>query len=76
MGTECAHRRAIPDRSQAEAGNRPNICTLHVAQNGRKGRHFIMFRVATAQDSTVIDVLRFLHDSMNLERHLPQNDLG
>jgi len=53
-----------------------NIWTLHVARNGRKGRHFIMFRVAGAQDSKVIDVLRLLHDSMDLERHLPQNDLS
>lgn len=48
-----------------------NIWTLHVARNGRKGRHFIMFRVTGAQDSKVIDVLRLLHDSMDLERHLP-----
>lgn len=48
-----------------------NIWTLHVARNGRKGRHFIMFRVAGAQDSKVIDVLRLLHDGMDLERHLP-----
>jgi toxin ParE1/3/4 len=47
-----------------------NIWTLHVARNGRKGRHFIMFRVAGAQDGKVIDVLRLLHDSMDLERHL------
>jgi len=53
-----------------------NIWTLHVARNGRKGRHFIMFRVAGAQDSKVIDILRLLHDSMDLERHLPQNDLS
>lgn len=48
-----------------------NIWTLHVARNGRKGRHFIMFQFAGAQDSKVIDVLRLLHDSMDLERHLP-----
>ncbi|HQV12847.1 MAG TPA: hypothetical protein PKW52_16025, partial [Nitrospira sp.] len=53
-----------------------NIWTLHVARNGRKGRHFIMFQVAGAQDRKVIDVLRLLHDSMDLERHLPQNDLS
>ena len=53
-----------------------NICTLPVARNGHKGRHFIMFRVTASQDSKVIDVLRLLHDSVDLERHLPQNDLG
>jgi toxin ParE1/3/4 len=43
-----------------------NILTLHVARKGRKGRHFIMFRVSHIEDSNVIDVLRLLHDSMDL----------
>ena len=48
-----------------------NICTLHVARNGCKGRHFVMFRVGSFQGRNVIDVLRILHDSMDLVRHLP-----
>lgn len=48
-----------------------SIWTLHVARNGRKGRHFILFRVADAEDGKAIDVLRFLHDRMDLDRHLP-----
>ena len=44
------------------------IRTLHVARHGRKGRHFVVFRVA---DEDVLDVLRLLHDSMDLARHLP-----
>jgi toxin ParE1/3/4 len=48
-----------------------NIRTLHVARNGRKGRHFILFRVGGSEGENVIDVLRLLHDSMDLERHLP-----
>lgn len=47
------------------------IRTLHVARNGRKGRHFVLFRVAGARDGHVIDVLRLLHDSMDLVRHSP-----
>jgi toxin ParE1/3/4 len=43
-----------------------NIRTLHVARNGRKGRHFVMFRVVRGRDE--IEVLRLLHDSMDLER--------
>ncbi len=46
----------------------PGILTLHVARNGRKGRHFIVFRVG---GDKVIEVLRLLHDSMNLADHLP-----
>ena len=47
------------------------IFTLHVARKGRKGRHFIMFRVGRAADGEVIEVLRLLYDAMDLQRHLP-----
>ena len=47
------------------------IFTLHVARKGRKGRHFVMFRVARAPDHDAIEVLRLLHDAMELQRHLP-----
>jgi toxin ParE1/3/4 len=47
------------------------IFTLHVARKGRKGRHFVMFRVGRAPDRDVIEVLRLLHDAMDLQRHLP-----
>ena len=59
-------------KERPEIGN--NIRTLHVARNGRKGRHFIMFRVGSIQGRDVIDVLRLLHDSMDLERHLPPTE--
>jgi toxin ParE1/3/4 len=45
----------------------PGIRTLHVARQGRAGRHFVVF-CATGSD---IDILRLLHDSMDLPRHLP-----
>lgn len=61
-------------RARPDIGN--DVGTLHVARNGRKGRHFVMFRIGGAQDGKVIDVLRLLHDSMDLERHLPPNDPG
>lgn len=44
------------------------VYTLHIARNGRKGRHFIVFRVNEAKHS--IEVLRLLHDSMDLEAHV------
>ena len=59
-------------KDRPEIGN--NIRTLHVARNGRKGRHFVMFRVGSIQGRDVIDVLRLLHDSMDLERHLPPTE--
>ena len=48
----------------------PGIRTLHVARHGRKGSHFVVFRAAPKQ---IIDVLRLLHDRMDLARHLPSS---
>ena len=44
------------------------VRALHVARQGRKGRHFVVFRIAPER---TIEVLRLLHDSMDLPRHLP-----
>jgi toxin ParE1/3/4 len=46
----------------------PNLRTLHVARKGRRGRHFILYR---ASQGDVIDVIRILHDQMDLARHIP-----
>lgn len=50
------------------------LFTLHVARHGRKGRHFVMFRIGHDQDRKVIEVLRLLHDVMDLPRHPPPTD--
>ena len=34
-----------------------------------------MFQIGHLQGSDVIDVLRISHDSMDLQRHLPADDL-
>lgn len=47
---------------------------LHVARHGRKGRHFVMFRIGHDERGEVIEVLRLLHDAMDLPRHLPPMD--
>lgn len=46
----------------------PNLRSLHIARRGRRGRHFILYRAADAQ---VIEVLRILHDAMDVARHIP-----
>jgi toxin ParE1/3/4 len=43
------------------------IRVLHVAREGRHGRHFVVFRTGGKHG---IDVLRVLHDSMDLARHM------
>lgn len=45
----------------------PGIRTLHVARKGRKGRHFIVYRIG---GDHIIDVLRLLHDGMDLPSQL------
>ena len=44
--------------------------TLHL---GRHGRHVILFRVGSDADRA-IDVLRILHDAMDLARHAQRED--
>lgn len=43
------------------------ICALHVARYGKRGRHYVVFQV---KEDCLIEVLRILHDSMDLARHL------
>ena len=58
----------VKDREDIGLG----ISTFQVARHGRKGRHFVVFKVAPQQ---TIEVLRLLHDSMDLARHVsPGND--
>jgi toxin ParE1/3/4 len=56
-------------RERSEIG--PGIRTVHVSRRGRKGRHFVIFRVA---DEMTIDIVRVLHDSMDLVKHLPDSN--
>ena len=49
---------------------RIGIRTLHVARHGRKGRHFVAFSVS---EGHIINVLRLLHDRMDLAKHLPDD---
>ncbi|MEG3146268.1 type II toxin-antitoxin system RelE/ParE family toxin [Sphingomonas sp. RT2P30] len=47
----------------------PGLRILHAARFGRRARHMLLYRVGS---DTAIDVLRILHDAMDVERH----DLG
>jgi toxin ParE1/3/4 len=61
-GPECVGVRRVPELGV-------DMATLHVARKGLKGRHLLVLRVREAQH--VVEVLRVLHDSMDLSRHLP-----
>jgi len=47
------------------------LFTLHVARAGREGRHFVLFRVHADQQRCWIEVLRLLHDAMDLPSNIP-----
>ena len=56
----------IDVRRRPELGD--DVATLHVARHGGKGRHQLVFRVD--ETACLIEILRILHDSMDLARHL------
>jgi toxin ParE1/3/4 len=57
-------------KERSEIGK--GVFTLHVARGGHKGRHFVLFRVGPDKHQRHIEVLRLLHDSMDLTRHIPE----
>ena len=57
----------LPD-SKARDEVQTGVRTLRVARRGRRGRHILVYRVI---DEGVIEVLRILHDAMDLGRHVP-----
>lgn len=50
------------------------VFTLHVARHGRRGRHFVVFRISRIEGREVVDALRLLHDAMDVPRHVPSRD--
>ncbi|WP_027554689.1 type II toxin-antitoxin system RelE/ParE family toxin [Bradyrhizobium sp. Cp5.3] len=46
----------------------PGVRTLHVARRSRRGSHFLMYRVVP---NSTIEIVRILHDRMDLRRHVP-----
>jgi toxin ParE1/3/4 len=42
--------------------------TLYVARHGRRGRHFLLYRAAPGR---IVEIVRILHDRMDLQRHAP-----
>ena len=59
--------KAIGVKEREEIG--PGIFTLHAARHKRKASHFLVFRV---QEIRTIEILRILHDRMDLARHVSQ----
>jgi toxin ParE1/3/4 len=58
---------AVGARERHEIGRR--LFTLHVTRGGRKGRHFVLFRIGPDKRERQVEVLRLLHDAMDLKLH-------
>lgn len=50
----------------------PALFTLHISRGGRRGRHFLIFRIGHDERRDVIEVLRILHDAMDVPGHVPK----
>ena len=46
----------------------PGLRALHVARHGRRGSHFVIYRAAP---NRTIEIVRILHDRMDLQRQAP-----
>lgn len=46
----------------------PGLRTMTVSRRGRRGRHILLFRASGAAQ---VDVVRILHDRMDVARHAP-----
>ena len=64
-----AHLADGPDvaGSRSRSALRKGLRSLHVARRGRHGRHFLLYR----ERKQTIEILRILHDAMDLRRHVP-----
>ena len=62
----------------AGASARPELggglFTLHLGRRGQRARHFVIFRVKHEESAAIIEIVRILHDAMDLPRHLPPDD--
>ncbi|MFN3464075.1 MAG: type II toxin-antitoxin system RelE/ParE family toxin [Terricaulis sp.] len=56
-----------PTRSRARDEIAPGIRTLHMAKPGRRGRHLLVYTIS----GDLLTIVRILHDSMEVSRHLP-----
>ena len=49
---------------------RSGAWTYHISKPGKKARHLFIYRI---NNDSIVEVARFLHDSMDLVRHLPES---
>jgi toxin ParE1/3/4 len=52
----------------------PNIYTLHASRRGRRSRHILVFRCDSDDSEEIVQVLRILHDAMDVARHFSASE--
>lgn len=61
-----------PNAPHARGRARPEIGadvrSLHMTRRGRRGRHLLLY----LESEAMVTILRILHDSMELSRHVPE----
>jgi toxin ParE1/3/4 len=55
-------------RSKRRPEIHPDTWTMHVGRRGKRARHLLLYRI---KNDRFVDIARLLHDSMEIERHLP-----
>ncbi len=59
-----------PVRSKPRDEIAIGIRTLHMTKRGRRGRHLLVYKAGNDR----LTIVRILHDSMEVSRHLPTPD--
>lgn len=60
-----------PSRSLVRDEIAKGLRSLHMRKRGRRGRHFGLY----SETADEVRILRVLHDSMELSRHISREDL-
>ena len=58
-----------PNRERPKSAARAGVLGYHIKQPGRNARHIIFYRIDA---NGTVQVIRFLHDSMDFDQHLPK----
>jgi len=58
---------ADPGISKGRGELGPGVVAHHIGRRGRPARHVLFYRVSARG---TVEIIRFLHDSMDFERHL------
>ncbi len=67
IGETCSDILADPSCGRVKVPARSGVQGRHIRKPGRRLRHIVSYK---ARNNGDIEVVRFLHDAMDLERHL------